>query len=214
MLMSIPFASIIYQKMQFPIHGAALVPNNETGATILVGASGSGKSTTSAALTMRGWKLMADDISRVESRTNKIHKKNELNTYSGYVNIKLTPHSCDLLGLNYLTLEKTSTHIDKYYYPPERKLIGNSKINEIIILNRNTNISNFEWARCRGEVAKRAITPHFFKKEIGVACGANFNKILNDFSTKTPVFLLSIPKECTPFEIANEIEDELINRHS
>jgi hypothetical protein len=60
-----PTAALLFQRNIFAFHAAAAF--DEGGAVLLSGDSGAGKSTLLTALLQRGWKMLADDITAVDS---------------------------------------------------------------------------------------------------------------------------------------------------
>jgi hypothetical protein len=56
---------LIHQRGELPLHASSLAVPGGGRAVALAGHSGAGKSTTSYALTRRGWTLVADDLTRV-----------------------------------------------------------------------------------------------------------------------------------------------------
>jgi hypothetical protein len=85
-------AILLYQRGLLVLHASAVQINNR--ALVLLGASGSGKSSLAAALYSRGHYLIADDVSGVQVRDNSIL------IFPAYPQLKLSPEAAASLGLN------------------------------------------------------------------------------------------------------------------
>ncbi len=125
---------ILYQRGIIPLHGSAVL--TEKGAVLFLGVSGTGKSTTAAALAERGYPIISDDISAIRLEGSKavlIPSKADL---------KLWKNSFDLLNKSTKGLKPISNKFDKYYLPIEQ-MEQNSKesyeIYKIYILNIRKN---------------------------------------------------------------------------
>ncbi len=104
-------AALIHQRGEYPLHAASLVPPGGVGAIAICGASGNGKSTLAAALSQRGWALVADDTTRISTVTGRPL------AWPSSGQIKLWGDACTLIGVVPATLRRVSALMDKYYLP-------------------------------------------------------------------------------------------------
>ncbi len=58
-------SALIHQRGELPLHASAMIPPGGGGAVAIAGHSGAGKSTLAAELSRRGWRLVADDLTRI-----------------------------------------------------------------------------------------------------------------------------------------------------
>ena len=91
-LMTSPFGAQVRLRGDLPLHAATLVSPDGRACAAVCGESGSGKSTTAAALVQAGWSVLCDDISRVSTG-------DEVLVHRGFGRIKLHRDACDRLGL-------------------------------------------------------------------------------------------------------------------
>ena len=86
-----PFAAIIHQRKFIPLHASGFLTAN--GIVLLIGYSGSGKSTTIKGLEERGYQLFTDDVCVVKEIDGKIY------CIPSYPMVKLWENSFNLLEL-------------------------------------------------------------------------------------------------------------------
>lgn len=104
-------AALLHQRGELPLHAATLVPPMGKEAVALCGPSGMGKSTLAAELAWRGWRMVADDLTRVTmSGAAAI-------AWPGEARIKLWRDACDRLGLDIASLERVRRDMDKFFVP-------------------------------------------------------------------------------------------------
>jgi len=87
-----PLGAVVYQRGLLPLHATAICKG--TGAVVLAGDSGVGKSTLAAELLLRGWKLLGDDIALID-----LAPANEITAHSTFDGLALWPDSVKKLGL-------------------------------------------------------------------------------------------------------------------
>lgn len=64
-------AAVLHQRGVLPLHGSAVA--TDRGAVVFVGASGAGKSTLAAAMAQRGYSVLADDVSAIDTSGDVPH---------------------------------------------------------------------------------------------------------------------------------------------
>jgi hypothetical protein len=103
--------ALIHQRGELPLHAASLVPQGGNEAVAICGASGAGKSTLAAELSRRGWRLLADDTTRVTCAEGGPL------AWPGRSSIKLWRDACEAAGLDADGLEQVTRTVTKYYVP-------------------------------------------------------------------------------------------------
>jgi hypothetical protein len=98
--------AILHQRGCLVLHGSALRFGDQC--VVFVGDSGAGKSTTAAALHLRGHDILADDISVIDSQGR---------VQPGFPQMKLWAATADLLGLDTGALARIRPQADKYAFP-------------------------------------------------------------------------------------------------
>lgn len=91
-------AALILQRGELPLHAAALIPPWGGAAVAIAGDSGAGKSTLAYALMLRGWRLLAEDLTRLQCNTA------EIIAFPGRVGVRLSADSCRQFGIDPQTL--------------------------------------------------------------------------------------------------------------
>lgn len=99
--------ALIHQRGELPLHAATLVPPGAPFAVAIAGESGMGKSTLAAQLALRGWSLLADDLTRIT------YAGSQLIAWPGGTAIKLTPDAVRRLGVDSTVLSPVCAGIDK-----------------------------------------------------------------------------------------------------
>lgn len=108
--------ALIHQRGELPLHAATLAPPGGGAAVAICGASGAGKSTLAAELSRRGWRLVADDTTRVTWGADCPL------AWPSRDSIKLWRDACEALGLDVAGLIAVTADLDKYYVPtPARR---------------------------------------------------------------------------------------------
>jgi hypothetical protein len=115
-LLSTPYAALSLQRDELPLHAAALTQEGSNNAILICAHSGTGKSTTAAALCQNGWSLLNDDISRLSLENN------QLIVHPASQSIRLWAESCDLLAIDTPALSLS--------FGPKKKLLWPAPSNQ------------------------------------------------------------------------------------
>lgn len=102
--------ALIHQRREIPLNATTLIaPNLQTVA--LCGPSPIGKSTLAAALCLRGWLLVAEDITRIAwNGTAAV-------AWPSAGAVKLWRDACEMLGFDPTKLTRVRESLEKYYAP-------------------------------------------------------------------------------------------------
>lgn len=103
--------ALLFQRGLVPLHGNTVATS--TGAAMVVGRIGTGKSTTTMALIRRGHRLMADDISAVSFATP------EPEVIPGFPRLKLWKNTMEQFSLDHRQFHPVRAGLDKYHFPVE-----------------------------------------------------------------------------------------------
>ena len=104
-------AALVHQRGELPFHAATLVPPGGDGAVAICGPSGIGKSTLAAALSLRGWRLVADDMTRITFDGTRAL------AWPGRGRIKLWGDACENFGTATLGLDRVREGMEKFFVP-------------------------------------------------------------------------------------------------
>lgn len=149
-LMGSACTALLQQRGLLTLHASAICA--ERGATLFLGKSGAGKSTLAAALALRGFKVLADDVAAVRAAS-----PGPPLVAPGYPNLRLWADSLDLLGLSAENKRRARDGLDKYLLPMERfaaepqplraaYVLGQGSA-EALDLNRKTPVEAFRLLR-------------------------------------------------------------------
>lgn len=105
---SIVPAAVLNQKRLFVLHGNCVEVNGS--AIALIGAKGQGKSTLTAALLAKNQRLIADDVTAID--TENLHPQ----VLPGIPNLKVWADTAKATGINLSKLKKINPYIEKYNY--------------------------------------------------------------------------------------------------
>lgn len=100
--------AILHQRGRLVLHGSAL--RFGEGCAAFLGDSGAGKSTTAAALRLRGHGILADDIAAIDDG-NRVQ--------AGFPQLKLWADTARRMGLDIGALARIRPQADKYAFPVE-----------------------------------------------------------------------------------------------
>lgn len=212
-LVSTPFAALAMQRGELPLHAAALVSPQGDRAVLLCAHSGTGKSTTAAALCQQGWRLLNDDISRV------VIEKGQPYVYPGVQQIRLWPHSCELLALDTTDLAFSLAGKRKLLWQPQgcdRPL----PIQAIIELERprkdDGSLTAPVWTPLQGSAIIHLLKLHTFRPPLiaGLEAALAHFQISAQLARSVPCYHLQLPPTLTPAQIAHQIAVRMMEGQS
>jgi len=123
------FGTLFHFKNTIPLHASCIAHKNY--AIALCGNSGSGKSTLSAALSKKGYSIIADDLTIMDKTKNQ----NSV-VYPGYPALQLWKDSVEKLEIDSCDYERSVSEKDKYWFPLKDKHYNSSlKLKKILYLN-------------------------------------------------------------------------------
>ena len=104
------FAALLQQRHMLPLHACAV--ETDRGALVVMGSSGAGKSTTLAALTERGFRMLADDVTAIAFADDGAPV-----VVPGFPATRLWEDSVRVLRPSADTLDPVREGLAKYYLP-------------------------------------------------------------------------------------------------
>lgn len=120
---------VVHQRGLLPLHANAFIHNGE--AVLVLARSGVGKSTLAAAMKVRGYKILADDVCAVKVMPGKSPE-----VYPGVPQIKLRKDAAMHLGEDVDTLQRIARNEEKYALPvPELYCAKPVKVKALYLLN-------------------------------------------------------------------------------
>lgn len=207
-LLATPLAALAFQRGELPLHAAALVPPSGRGALLLCAHSGTGKSTTAAALCQRGWRLLNDDISRIGMNSEGI-----IQVWPGVQQIRLWQDSCTLLGLPHETLALSMGLKKKYLYQPEGCAQPQPLLGIVELLRpRKAPLPGQEPTQDHqpvgGSEAIALLKRHTFRPPLiaGLDAAINHFRLSAAIVKQVPLFSQWLAHELTPQQIAERLE--------
>lgn len=146
-------AGILHQRNLIPLHASSFLVGEQT--VLISGDSGAGKSTTAYELNRRGTRLIADDVSVLNT---------ELMIAPGYPQMKLWQSSLDLFGIDNSALKRVRKEDDKYRLIPNRFENLSQKLNKIIFLERvegKTQVEKVKGMELLALLSRNIFRPYF-----------------------------------------------------
>lgn len=101
------FGFLMHQKKVYPLHGSTVDLGNRC--ITLVGHSGAGKSSLASGFVEKGYKLLTDDVSRIE------YIDNDHYVHPSYPSQKIWKDGIDQLALEYDCEHRVLRQLDKFY---------------------------------------------------------------------------------------------------
>jgi hypothetical protein len=104
--------ALMHQRGDLPLHATTLLPpGRHDSAVAICGPSGAGKSTLATELSRRGWRLVADDLTRISwDGANAL-------AWPGRPAVKLWADACEAAGRPVTKLRRVRDGLDKYFVP-------------------------------------------------------------------------------------------------
>ncbi|MXP47068.1 hypothetical protein GRI43_06660 [Altererythrobacter luteolus] len=180
-----------YQRGWAMLHGSAVARNDR--AVLFCGDAGQGKSTLAAAMTERGWKLVGDDLSRIEpggaGHTPMIHPSS--------ARLKLWDSALHYLGLNSEGLERDFFRDEKYHLAvhPGQLAAHPMPLAAVFILGWDDRLTA---ERLRGAEAVRGLAEaSMYRKEYLELMGTLAEQIVHcaRIASNVPIYRIGRPRD-------------------
>jgi hypothetical protein len=185
---SIVPAAVLNQQKLFVLHGNCVEVNGS--AIALIGAKGQGKSTITAALLAKNQRLIADDVTAID--TENQHPR----VLPGIPNLKVWADTAKATGINLSKLKKINPFIEKYNYAlPSHFYNKTLPLDTIIFLQEGKEIKIKKTQRRQGMLS--LIGNHYLSRYPHVLTAEEHKRIFEQsafLSRTTRLFTLSYPK--------------------
>jgi hypothetical protein len=203
-LLSTPYAALCLQRDELPLHAAALTKDGAS-AILICAHSGTGKSTTAAALCQAGWSLLNDDISRLTLEND------HLMVHPASQSIRLWPDSCAKLEVDTPDLSVAFGPKNKYLWPAPScpNTLPVLCIVELVRPLKDDFSSVSGWQRMAGGEIFGLTRMHTFRPPLipGLGKAATHFKFSAHIATHCPVYRLVIDATMSPQDVAASIEE-------
>jgi hypothetical protein len=197
-------AAVLHQRGALPLHGSALALGDE--AILILGASGAGKSTTSAALMKRGLRLLSDDIAVI-----KLEENERPMVYAGIPQQNLWQETLDYFEKSSEALEELKLKLNKYVLPIRENFCEKDlPIRCIYILEPKE--TELELEALRGLESLHALAGQIFREQFlnPINGSSLLMKKLLMLANAVPIRRIHRPKAMgTPAAVAQLIETDL-----
>lgn len=204
-LLSTPYAALCLQRNELPLHAAALTKSGLDGAILICAHSGTGKSTTAAALCQNGWSLLNDDISRLTLDDD------QLMVHPASQSIRLWPDSCDKLAVDTPALSLSFGPKNKYLWPAPtwQTTLPVLAIVELVRPLKDEPELTFGWQTVQGGAIFGLTRMHTFRPALinGLGKAAAHFKFAAHIAHHCPVYRFVIETTMTPQHVAEVIEE-------
>ena len=200
-LMATPFGALIHQRGELPLHAAAVVPPDGGAALLISGESGAGKSTTAAAFARRGWRVLADDVSRVDGSNGDVR------VWPGFTALKLWQQSCEMLSLDSTRMARTRGEKQKYFWHPPTHDTAVPIAAVIELLPENAGGNNADLVRLRGSATLQVLVRQTFRRQLvrPMGCQASHFAQLQQFAGQVPVYQFNNSHAVPPDELVDRL---------
>jgi len=196
-----PLAALLYQRGIMAMHASAVCGDN--GAVLIAGASGVGKSTLLAALLLRGWKMLADELSVVaidESGTPLV--------FPDCPELALWPDAAEKLGIS------ASSYYDskRLKFSFKDNFVSEPKPLSVIFWLGNNVKEEVESTELHGAEKFQAVAMISYNSHIADALfdRVTFMQLSATISSSIPIRTLTYPRREWPLaDIVQSIEKEL-----
>jgi hypothetical protein len=186
---------LIHQRGEVPLEAATVVSPGGS-AVAISSTSGLGKSTLAAALCARGWKLVADGITRITLTAGRVL------CWSSDDDADLWRNACISFGIDADALKQVRRGLEKYHAPmPAHR--GPSPLRAVVRLVRGESVARMD-ALAREQIARSLQQWQFRWQQIAPLLPADeVNQAIIRIADICPVWNLSGAKEVSPFELAD-----------
>ncbi len=165
-LLGSALGALLHQRGMLPLHASAV--ETPAGAALFTGVSGAGKSTTAAALTQRGYRLLADDITVVFAGAGNVPM-----AAPAFPQMKLWAQSLEKLATAAEGLQRVRPELEKFALPVADSFRAEPlRIFSIYLLQPN-NEAQLEVKPVSGMMKVRALRNQVYRRRIMEQMGAD-----------------------------------------
>jgi len=202
LLFSYGFALLLHQKGRLVLHANAV--NINDGAVIILGPSGTGKSTTSIALLNKGHELLCDDVLsiRVEGKYPTV--------YPSFPRIKLWPDVIKQFKEDPTILPKIHSNSDKRLYNVSNRFSQRKKNLKAIYIIKESNFTGIENINSQKATMELIRSSYCYKLLRKTGLAKNL-KQCSEVAIKVPIKVLKVKRSFEDFNhLAETIENDIL----
>lgn len=197
--------AILYQRKLVPIHAAAIYDAN--GIVLFLGDSGAGKSTTTATLQAKGYRVFSDDV------CVPIKNADGLSAFAAYPMMKLWKDSFEKANIGrYQEEDRLRPDLDKYGKLFNESFITEARpIKKIFILEKS-DTDVFQYMPVKGIEAFKYLQNYAYRYQYIEIMGVTkaYFDIISALSNQIPIFVITRPsQEDTLSRVIELIESNL-----
>ena len=192
------FAALLQQRGIVTLHAAAV--GTDAGAALLLGASGSGKSSLAAALVERGYALLADHVTGVV-----LDAGGRATALPAFPYLRLWADSLDKLCLRTRARGRVRPELEKYWVPAERFGAAPAPVCAAFVLTGHHRPDfGFEPAPPGSAAAFRAFFDNTYRQPMlsALGQGPNHFRTATEAARRVPVVRVKRPAYRYPFRLA------------
>ena len=194
------FAALLHQRKSIPIHGAALLVNDQL--LMILGDSGVGKSTTLAGLLKRGLKPFSDDVC-VPFREEELWK-----FYASYPMMKFWKSTLELKGMELNTDRRIRPDLEKYgLYFHGQFNISPKKPFVIFLLSKSDQIPRATISRISGIELFQHLEKNAYRGEYLPATDLKREHFhfFTSLANQVPCFRVDRPEQGEPHHVVSDL---------
>ena len=207
-LLGTAVGALLHQRGVLPLHGAALRMNDQC--VSIVGASGAGKSSLAAAMRLRGWPMVSDDISAIRLVDGRPVLA------PGYPESKVWPDVLTMLGDDPERYERVRPSLEKRRVRVPNFSDDSAPVAAVIVLTW-ANIEHPSFNRITGGAQMAVLKYHTYRAGLSVPLGAHrdhFDTIASLAAHSSMWHLRRPVTGCPPMELAELFEKQLAEEDS
>ncbi len=199
-LLGSAFGALIFQRGKVPFHGSTVLINGK--AVIISGVSGAGKSTITAELILRGYPIIADDVSLISVVDKSVC------VFPGFARIKLWADTIDLLKIDD-KLDRIRPQLEKYSYPVNNYHNKETEISNVVII-KTKNTAGVTIEEIKGVEKFKILNNNIYRKQFAKPLKVEKDqfKIIAQMSAKIKLYIIERPNSTNSInDVANSILD-------
>jgi hypothetical protein len=205
-LLGTAFGMLCHQRGITPLHASAIVLDE--GCVAFIGASGAGKSTLAAALALRGYEIISDDVCFLQ-----LDAKGNVQVQPGIERLRLWADALYALGYDGPEVQQEMHGQNKFFVPVRspRNLLNRRRLRRVYELYPSPDRA-IEVSCLQGAVAVEVLMQNVYRLSLAESLGYKPNAFIACAAAacNVPVFRLSRPKHFDALEKTIELlEDHL-----
>lgn len=185
---------LIHQRGEVPLEAATVIAPNGA-AVALSSLSGMGNSTLAAELCRRGWRLVADGITRITFTAGRML------AWPSHDKVILWRSACESFGMDLKSLQQVRPGMEKYYVPmPAAR--GSAPLRTVVRLVRGETVARIE-TLAKGEILPSLQRWQYRWPQIEPLLAGHISPTIARMAEACQVVNITGAREKSPFELAD-----------